>query len=43
MWQIKNAARELELRGRTIFFVVFLALGFAACLYYAITELLSEL
>jgi hypothetical protein len=43
MWQIRNAARELELHGRTIFFIVFLALGFAACLYYAVTELLSEL
>lgn len=43
MWQLRNTVRELELSGRTIFFVVFLALSFGVCLYYAITELLSEL
>ena len=43
MRQIRNAARELELRGRTIFFILFLALSVVACLYYAVMELLSEL
>jgi hypothetical protein len=42
MRQIRSAARVLELRGKTLFFIVFLALSGEACLYYAVRQLLSE-
>jgi hypothetical protein len=43
MWPINSAAGGLELRGKTLCFIVFLVLSGQACLYYAVRMLLSEL
>jgi uncharacterized membrane protein YecN with MAPEG domain len=43
MLQVKNRVNELELRGKTLCFIVLLALSGEACLYYAVRLLLSEL
>ena len=42
MRQIRIAAQVLELRGRTLWFVVFLILSGEAYLYYAVRQLLSD-
>ena len=43
MWRINSAARGLDLRGKTLCFIVFLVLSGQAFLYYAVSMLLSEL
>jgi len=43
MWPIKNATTGIDLRARTLCFIVFLVLSGELCLYYAVRELLSEL
>jgi hypothetical protein len=42
MWRINSTAQGLELRGKTLCFIVFLVLSGQAFLYYAIRMLLSE-
>jgi hypothetical protein len=43
MGEIKNEAQRLELRGKTLCFIVLLALSGEACLIYAVRLVLSEL
>ncbi len=43
MWKIESAPRRLELRGKMLCLIVFLALSGEACLIYAVRLVLSEL
>jgi hypothetical protein len=43
MWRINSAATELNLRARTLCFIVFLVLSGEACIYFVVRQFVSEI